>query len=99
KLKSSLVSMKKRLDGYGFPNNSYTLKVVEKDDQVTIAVGITLGSPLVFKGIKTDSKSLYIKNYLENKFRTMYNKPFDQNQFKVYLDSSQKELFSYGYYL
>src|SRR5690606_13041730 len=64
-----------------------------------IYIGINLGKPLVFKGIKTNSKSLYIQNYLENKFRTMYNRPFDQNQFKVYLDSSQKELFSYGYYL
>lgn len=99
KLKANLLSMKKRLDGYGFPNNTHTLRVLENNDQVNIYIGINLGKPLVFKGIKTNSKSLYIQNYLENKFRTMYNRPFDQNQFKVYLDSSQKELFSYGYYL
>lgn len=99
KLKANLLSMKKRLEEYGFPNNTHTLNVVENKDEVKIYIGINLGKPLVFKGIVTDSKSSYIQKFLVNKFRTMYNKPFDLNQFKLYLDASQKELFSYGYYL
>src|SRR5690606_32634310 len=41
----------------------------------------------------------YVKNYLEKKFNYLYNKPFDLNRFKIYMDEAQQELFSYGYYL
>lgn len=99
KLKISMNGLKSRLEGMGFPKNSHSFEVIEKDDLVYINVVITLGSPRIFKSATTNSKSNYIQEYFKNKFLNLYNKPFDVTKFKNYLDDAQKELFSYGYYL
>jgi outer membrane protein insertion porin family len=99
KLKESMDGIQKRLENMGFPNNSHTFEVIEKDSKVNINIVITLGHPRIFTKIRSDSKSSYIQKFLKNKFYSFYNKPFDINKFKVYVDDAQKELFSYGYYL
>lgn len=99
KLKENVDLMKERLTEMGFPNNTQTFEVAEKDNKVIINIVITVGEPRIFKNIKSDSKSVYVRKYLTRKFLNLYNKPFDLNRFKLYLDDAQKELFSYGYYL
>jgi len=99
KLKENVDGLKDRLSAMGFPNNSHSFEVIEKKNKVSINIVVTVGAPRIFKNIKSDSKSIYVKKYLVNKFLNLYNKPFDLNRFKIYLDDAQKELFSYGYYL
>jgi outer membrane protein insertion porin family len=99
KVKENMDGLKERLAGMGFPNNTSSFEVIEKNNKVTTNIVVTLGSPRIFKNIKSDSHSIYVKRYLSNKFLNLYNKPFDLNRFKIYLDDAQKELFSYGYYL
>jgi outer membrane protein insertion porin family len=98
-LKSDLSSLQKRLDAMGYPNNTHQMTVNRKDDKVAVNLVLTLGAPRVFKKIKTNSTSIYINDFLQKKFNTFYNKPFEYTKFKLYLDDAQKELFSYGYYL
>jgi outer membrane protein insertion porin family len=99
KLKESMDGLRRRLENLGFPHNSHSYEVVEKKGKVDINIIVTLGRPRIFKTISTDTQSLFVKNYLRRKFLNLYNKPFDLNAFKIQLDDSQKELFSYGYYL
>lgn len=99
KLKENVDGLKDRLSAMGFPNNSHSFEVIEKKNKITVNIVITVGAPRIFKNIKSDSKSAYVKDYLVRKFLNLYNKPFDLNRFKIYLDDAQKELFSYGYYL
>lgn len=99
KLKESMEGLQKKLDSLGFPNNSHSYEVIDKDGKVDINIVITLGEPRIFKNMDTDSKSLFVRDLLERKFLNLYNKPFDFNKFKMSLDEAQKELFSYGYYL
>lgn len=99
KLKENIEVMKERLDAMGFPNNSSSFEVIEKDNNVRINIVITVGTPRIFKSVRSNSKSPYVRKYLTRKFLNLYNKPFDLNRFKGYLDDAQKELFSYGYYL
>ncbi|MBA2404941.1 MAG: BamA/TamA family outer membrane protein [Bdellovibrionales bacterium] len=99
KLKADLINLQKRLETMGYPYNSHQLNVVQKEDKVIVNLAITLGEPRVFKRIKTNSTSTYVNQFLESKFFTFYNKPFEYTKFKLYLDEAQKELFSYGYYL
>jgi outer membrane protein insertion porin family len=99
KLKESMEGLQKKLDSLGFPNNSHSYEVIDKDGKVDINIVITLGEPRIFKNMDTDSKSLFVRDFLERKFLNLYNKPFDFNKFKMSLDEAQKELFSYGYYL
>ena len=99
KLKESMDGLQKRLDSLGFPNNSHSYEVIDKDGKVDINIVVTLGEPRIFKSIDTDSKSIFVREFLERKFLNLYNKPFDFNKFKMSLDEAQKDLFSYGYYL
>lgn len=99
KLNATLDGLKTRLEGFGFPENSHSYEVIEKDEKVYINVVITLGKPRIFKTISTNSQSQYVREHLKNKFLNLYNKPFDVVKFKNDLDDAQKELFSYGYYL
>ena len=99
KLKENVEQMKERLTAMGFPNNSHSFEVIEKNNKVSINIVITVGTPRIFKSVRSNSKSSYVKKYLVRKFLNLYNKPFDLNRFKIYLDDAQKELFSYGYYL
>jgi outer membrane protein insertion porin family len=99
KLRDSMFGLETKLESMGFPNNSHSYEVIEKNNQVSVNIVVTVGKPRIFKNIKSDSKSSYVRGYLRRKFLNLYNKPFDVNRFKVYLDDAQKELFSYGYYL
>lgn len=99
KLSNSLVDLKKRLESMGFPNNTYRYELVENKQKIKINIAVTLGKPLIFKNIKTNTKSLFVRDFLIRKFFNLYNKPFEITKFKSYLDDAQKELFSYGYYL
>lgn len=98
-LTENMDGIHKRIEAMGFPNNKHQFEVIEKDNQIFIQVAITLGEPRIFKKIKTDTKSTFINEFLVKKFFNLYNKPFDFNKFKIYLDDAQKELFNYGYYL
>jgi outer membrane protein insertion porin family len=91
--------LKSKLESYGFPQSSFDLKVVELNNKVKVGLSITLGKPVLFKKINIQSRSSFIKDYLKRKFNTFYNKPYDKNKFKFYIDEVQRELFSYGYYL
>jgi outer membrane protein insertion porin family len=99
KLNESISSLQKRIEGLGFPHNNPVFEVVEKKDGVNINVAVTLGKPMIFKNIKTDATSTFVAEFLTKKFYNLYNKPFELNRFKLYLDGAQRELFSYGYYL
>jgi outer membrane protein insertion porin family len=99
KLRDNIDSLQKRLEGLGYPHNTHQFEVLEKDDNIFIQVTIHLGPPRIFKKIKTNTKSVFIHEFLTKKFFGMYNRPFDFNRFKIYLDDAQKELFNYGYYL
>ena len=91
--------LRSKLDSLGFPNNSHTAKIIEASGKVRIDLAITLGTPRIFKTVDIETSSQFVKNFLKRKFLSLYNKPFDLNSFKIYLDQAQKELFSYGYYL
>lgn len=99
KLKDNMDGLQKKLESLGFPKNSHTYEVKEKGNKVIINVVITLGQPRIFKNIRSNSQSRYVRNYLVKKFYNLYNKPFEMTKFKLYLDDAQKELFTYGYYL
>lgn len=99
KLKESINGLEERLESLGFPKNSHSFEVIEKDEQVSINIIVTLGQPRIFKNIRSNSKSTYVKAYLKKNFFNLYNKPFDLNKFRNYLDDAQRELFTYGYYL
>jgi outer membrane protein insertion porin family len=99
KLKQDLNLIQKRLESIGYPQNSFDLKVKEKNEKVFIDLSLTLGKPRVFKRIKTNSSSSFVNEFLTRKFLNFYNKPFEFTRFKIYLDEAQKELINYGYYL
>ncbi len=99
KLDESVDFVKKRLDSMGYPDNKASFEFKESDNSVELKLLVSLGSPRIFKSINSDTTSPYVKEYLKRKFLNLYNKPFDLNRFKVYMDEAQKELFSYGYYL
>lgn len=99
KLKESMDGLQKRLDSLGFPNNTHSYEVIDKNGKVVINIVVTLGEPRLFKSINTSTKSEFVRDFLQRKFLNLYNKPFDVNKFKMNLDEAQKELFSYGYYL
>lgn len=99
KLKESIDGLQKRLEGMGYPKNEHSFEVIEKSGRVDINIVITLGQPRIFKSIKSNSASPFVKAFLKRKFLNLYNKPFDVNNFKIYLDDAQKELFNFGYYL
>lgn len=99
KLQESLDFVKKRLDSMGYPDNSVKFEFKDSGNKVDLKLLVSLGSPRIFKSINSNATSLYVKEYLKRKFLNLYNKPFDLNKFKIYLDDAQKELFSYGYYL
>ena len=99
KLKESIDGLQKRLESLGYPHNTHELFVTEKGTKIIISLAITLGKPRIFKSVRTNSSSSFIKDYLKKKFIPYYDKPFDPTKFKLYLDEAQKELFSYGYYL
>lgn len=99
KLKESIDGLEKRLDGMGYPKNTHSFEVIEKSGKVVVNIIITLGQPRIFKSIKSNSQSPFVKAFLKRKFLNLYNKPFDVNNFKIYLDDAQKELFTFGYYL
>lgn len=99
KLRESIDGLQKRLESLGYPHNTHELFVTEKGTKIIISLAITLGKPRIFKSVRTNSNSIYIKEYLKKKFIPFYDKPFDPTKFKLYLDDAQKELFLYGYYL
>lgn len=99
KLRETIDGLQRRLEGMGFPNNTHSFEVIEKDGKVDINLIVTLGEPRIFKKIKTDTKSKFISNFLHRKFLNLYNNPFDFNRFKIALDEAQRDLFNYGYYL
>jgi outer membrane protein insertion porin family len=99
RLHENISLLKRKLEALGYPHNKPVLDVVEKPSGVDVNVVITLGPPLIFKSIRTNAKSTFVAEFLTKKFYNLYNKPFELNRFKVYLDAAQKELFSYGYYL
>ena len=99
KLKLNLDNLQKKLEGYGFPNNTHKSEVVESNGKVKLSVVINLGKPIIFKRIKTNTSSTFINNFLNKKFNRLYNKPFELTRFKVLLDEAHKDLFEYGYYL
>ena len=53
KLKADINVLKGRLDTMGYPHNTHQLNVVQKKDKVDIGLVLTLGSPRLFKKIKT----------------------------------------------
>lgn len=99
RLHESIALLKRKLEALGYPHNKPVFEVVEKSTGVDINVVITLGPPLIFKSIRTNADSTFVAEFLTKKFYNLYNRPFELNRFKVYLDAAQKELFSYGYYL
>jgi outer membrane protein insertion porin family len=99
KLKSDLVNLQKKIETMGYPFNSHQMSVTQVKDNVIINLVITLGEPRLFKGVKSNATSMYVNDFLQRKFYTFYNKPFEFTKFKLYLDEAQRELFSYGYYL
>jgi outer membrane protein insertion porin family len=99
KVEENMPLLQKRLETLGYPDNKVRFDIKETLSEVIVNIVITLGQPRIFKGITSNAKSAVIKPYLERKFITFYNKPFDFNRFKLHLDEAQKELFSYGYYL
>jgi outer membrane protein insertion porin family len=99
KLEESEPNLKARLDEMGFPQNSHSFEFNEKNGEVSISLKIKLGPPRVFKRIKTDTSSSFIRKFIHRKFLPFYNRPFDLNNFKIHMDEIQKELFSYGYFL
>lgn len=98
-LRDSVNGISKKLEGLGFPNNKHSHEIINEGTEVRINFIITLGEPRIFKSMRSNAKSKYIQKYLNRKFLGMYNKPFDVNKFKIYLDDARKELFKYGYYL
>ncbi len=99
KLSESLDGLRAKLHDLGFPESQHSAEVTERGHQVDVNVIVTLGPPRIFKSIKSDSDSSFVRHYLRRKFLNLYNRPFDANRFKIYLDDAQRELFSYGYYL
>lgn len=99
KLKDSIDKLQGRLEVMGYPNNTHSFEVLEKEGLVEINLIITLGEPRIFKKVKTQSSSKFVRDFLQRKFLHMYNKPFDINDFKILLDEAQRDLFNYGYYL
>jgi outer membrane protein insertion porin family len=99
KLEQDLQALPSRLDNLGFPDSSHKIQTHKFKDEVVIDLNIKLGRPRLFKGIRTNSKSVYINEFLKSKFSTFYNKPFELTRFKLFLDEAQKELFNYGHYL
>lgn len=99
KFNESLEALKEKLISIGFPENTQSYKIIENNGKVNIYISINLGKPRIFKKINVEGESIFIKSYLKRKFLNLYNKPFDFNNFKIYLDDAQKELFKYGYYL
>jgi outer membrane protein insertion porin family len=99
KVKESLEGLNQRLDSMGFPNNSHDFQVVYDSGKVDIKIRVTLGQPRIFKSINTNASSSFVEQFLKRKFLNLYNRPFDVNNFKIYLDDAQRELFNFGYYL
>ncbi len=99
KLSESLVGLRSKLQDLGFPEGHHTYEVIERGERVDVNIVVTLGAPRIFKSIRSDSDSSFVRKYLRRKFLNLYNRPFDANRFKIYLDDAQRELFSYGYYL
>jgi outer membrane protein insertion porin family len=99
KLKSNLESLQKKLEAFGFPMNSHKADVFEDGGKVKLNVVITLGKPIIFKRIRTNSTSIFVNQFLNKKFNRLYNRPFELNRFKVLLDEAHRDLFEYGYYL
>ncbi len=99
KLKISIDGIQKKIESMGYPFNSHTYEIFQTSDNVTINIAITLGRPVIFKNIKSNTSSSYVKEFLKRKFTKFYNRPFESAKFKFFLDEAQKELFSYGYYL
>lgn len=99
RLNESISTLQKRLDSMGYPDNEPVFEVIEKSGGVDINVVVTLGRPRIFRSIKTNASSTFVAEFLRNKFYNLYNRPFELNRFKIYLDSAQRELFNYGYYL
>jgi outer membrane protein insertion porin family len=99
RLKSSIDGINKKLEALGYPYSSHRYEVIEKENKVHINIVITLGKPILFKKVSSNSKSAFVKEFLKNKFNKFYNRPFELNKYKIYLDEAQKELFDYGYYL
>ena len=99
KLKLSVQDIPKKLEAFGYPFSTYEYQMVEKEDKVDINIAITLNDPIIFKGVSSDAKSEFVKDFLVNKFTKFYDTPFEVNKYKLFLDEAQRELFSYGYYL
>jgi outer membrane protein insertion porin family len=91
--------LQKKIQDIGYPGNKIIFSLKNKKNYVDIDIKIELGKPLLFKGIKPNSNSLFINTFLKKKFLHLYNLPFHYTEFKRYLDMAQKELVSYGYYL
>jgi outer membrane protein insertion porin family len=98
-VEQALGSLKKRIDSLGFPDNQTTYALNFNNDGVDIDINVESGKPIIFKKIRSNTKSLFITSFLTKKFYNLYNKPFDFTKFKFYLDEAEKELFNYGYYL
>ncbi len=99
KVTESMEGLRRKLEDLGFPASSHSYEVVEKGDVVDVNIVVTLGAPRIFKSINSDTTSSFVRTYLRRKFLNLYNRPFDVNSFKIYLDAAQRELFGYGYYL
>ncbi len=99
RLKTNIEGINKKLEALGYPYSSHNYEVIEKENKVHINIVITLGEPILFKGVSSNAKSAFVKDFLENKFTKFYNRPFELNKYKLFLDEAQKELFNYGYYL
>lgn len=99
KLNHEMELVKNKLDSMGYPSSQIEYKLKEKDEKVYLTFYLTLGEPRIFKSIKPEANSFFVRDYLKKKFLALYNKPYDANTLKIYLDNAQKELFSFGYYL
>lgn len=99
KIEEDLQHLQTKLENLGYPDNYHQVEIADKNGQKIIKVVITLGKPRIFKTLKSNATSKYVKDHLKKKFLSFYNRPFDQTRFKLFLDEAQKELFSYGYYL
>jgi len=96
---AQILLLKKKIDGMGFP---YSQIILEKDvfnDSVDLRIKVNEGNPRIFKKINVVTDSYFVRKFLENKFISLYNQPFDFTKFKSALDEAEKDLFNYGYYL
>jgi len=96
---SQLLLLKKKIDSLGYPYSQIVFDYEITKDVVDLNIKIHEGSPRIFKKVNVISDSVFVVKFLEDKFISLYNHPFDFTKFKAALDEAERDLFNYGYYL